>query len=62
MHREKARWELHKNSIRYFEQILEIPYHKTKAVWSLTSHLTNHPCKINKTCRSLLEKQRQTHK
>ena len=38
MHREKARWELCKNAMSYFEQILETP-RKTAVVWPLTSHL-----------------------
>ena len=61
-HGEKARWELHKNAISYFEQILETIPHETTAVWPLTSHLKNHPRKTNKTCGTLMEKQGQTHK
>ena len=30
MHREKAKWEQHKNAMSYFEQILEATPHKTK--------------------------------
>ena len=30
---------------------------KTMAIWPLTSHLTNHLGKMNKTCWALLEKQ-----
>ena len=62
MHREKATWELHKNDACHLEQILEVKPHKTAAVSPLTSHLTNHRNKTNKTCRILLEKQEQTHK
>ena len=61
-HREKARWELHKNSSSYFEQIFEATFHKTTAVQPLTFHLKNHPSKMNKTCWTLLEKQEQAHK
>ena len=59
---EKPRWELHKASTCYFEQILEAEPHKTVFVQSLIYHLTNHPSKMNKTYWVLLEKQRQTHK
>ncbi len=55
--REKATWELHKNAMRYIEQILE-----TTALQLLNSPLKNHPSKINKTCRTLLEKKGRTHK
>ena len=61
MHGKKARQEPHKNAMCYFEQILEATPHKTAAVWSLTSHLTNHPSKTNKTWETLLEKQKWTH-
>ena len=44
----------------YFEQILHATFHKTAALWALTSHLKNHPSNIKKTCKTLLEKQRQT--
>ena len=36
---EKARWELHKNTMSYPEQILEATPNKTTAVWPLISHL-----------------------
>ena len=42
---EKARWELHKDAACCF---------KTAAVQLLTSYLTNHPSKTNKTCWALL--------
>ena len=54
MHRQKARWELHKNSC-YFEQILKATPHKTAAVWPLTSHQKNNPNKMNKTWRNMDE-------
>ena len=38
-HREKSRWELHKNATSYIEQILEAALHETTAVRPLTSHL-----------------------
>ena len=52
---EKARWELHKDVACCFEQILEAAAYKTAVVRPLTSHLTNHPSKMNKTCFALLE-------
>ena len=57
-HREKTRWELHKNTISYFEQILEPTPQETTIVQPLTSHLKNYPSKTDKTCRTLFEKQR----
>ena len=62
MLREKTWWKLFKNATRCFELILEAKPYKTEAVRPLTSHLKNHPSKVNKTCRTLLEKQGQTHK
>ena len=41
-HREKARWELHKNAMYNSEQILEATPHKTAAVQPLTSHFKNY--------------------
>ena len=61
-HGEKARGELQKNATSYFEQILEATPHETKAVRPLTSHLKNRSSKMKKICRTLLEKQRRTHK
>ena len=49
-YREKARWELHKNSACSQEQILEAAPHRKIAVWILTSYHTNHSIKKNKTC------------
>ena len=43
MQGEKASWELHKNDMGCFEQILEAALRKIAAVWPLTSYLTNHP-------------------
>ena len=40
IYEEKARWELHKNTIGCFEQILEATPYKAAAVWLLTSHPT----------------------
>ena len=37
-----------------FDQILEVAHHKTTVVWPLTSHHTNHPSKMNKSCWTLL--------
>ena len=47
----KAGSELHKNALCYFEQTLEATCHKTAIVQSPTSYLTNHPNKMNKTCK-----------
>ena len=58
----KTRWELQKNAVSYFEQILKATPLETTDVPLLTSHLTNHPSKMNKICATLLEKQGQTHK
>ena len=44
------------------EQLLEASPFKTTVIWPLTSHLTNNPSKMSKTCCALSEKQRQTHK
>ena len=43
---EKARWELYKDAVlnKSREQ-----HYKTAVLWPLTSHLTNHPNKMNKT-------------
>ena len=57
-----VRWKLHKNPTCYFKQLLEATHHKTAAGWPLTSHLKTHSSKMNKTCRTWLEKQGQTHK
>ena len=56
IHREKTRWEIHKNATSYLEQILE-----TIAVQPLISHFKNHPSKTNNKCRTLLEKLRWIH-
>ena len=49
----KATWELYKNAMCYFEQILEATPHKTAAVWPLTSRLKNHPSKMKNMWRSI---------
>ena len=46
----RTRWELHKNAICSFEQILEATPYKIAALRPLTSYPTNHPSKISKTC------------
>ena len=53
---EKARWKLYQEAACYLEQILEAAPYKTAAVRPLTTYLTNHPSKTNKTWRALLEK------
>ena len=45
-----------------FEQILEATPYKTAAVWPLTSHLMNHPSKINKTLLVTAVEVRTSHK
>ena len=52
--REKARWDLHKDTACYLEQTLEVAPNKTAVVQSFLSHLANPPSKISETCRSLL--------
>ena len=63
--RENARLKQHKDATSYNEQKLEAISHKT--VWPLTSlstktiqircNMTNHPNKMNMTCKALLENQ-----
>ena len=53
MHEEKDWWERHKNATCCFEIILEATYHKIAAVRPPTSHLINHPRKIDKNARHL---------
>ena len=59
---EKVSWELCKDALFSFEQILEAAPHKTAVVQPLTSYLINHPSKTNKTWWALLEKWGWTHK
>ena len=57
MHGEKAGWKPCKNATSYFEHILEAACHKTVAqslYWPITSQLSNHPSKMDKTFRTLL--------
>ena len=51
-HEENVLWERHKNAACYFEQTLEVVPHKTADVRPLTSNLTNHSNKTNKTYRA----------
>ena len=60
--RRKGWWKLHKNAMNYFWQTLAAIPDKTAAVRTITFQLTNHLCKMNKTCRKLLELWRGTHK
>ena len=62
MHKEKARWELHKNATSYFEQILDAATKKPHLYGYFPLISKNYPSKTNKTCETLLEKQAQTHK
>ena len=41
---ERARWELYKDAVCWFEQILEGALYKTAAIWSQTSHHTSKTC------------------
>ena len=61
MHREKARWELHKNAIGYLEQIQKATPYETTAVQPLTSYHKKHLSKTNKTCEMLFEKRGWMH-
>ena len=38
-YREKGRQELQKNATSYIEQILEVTFHETTAVWPFTAYL-----------------------
>ena len=53
---EKAKWELYKDAVYCFKQILEAAPHKTAVIWLLASHLTNNLNKTNKISQPLLEK------
>ena len=46
---DKSSSELYKNVTCCFEQILEAKYYKPATAEPLTSHLKNHPSKMNKT-------------
>ena len=59
---EKAWWELHKNAMCCFEQILGEGSHKTATVRPPAFYLTNHPNNPNKTCWILLVKWGRRHK
>ena len=59
---EKARRQLHKNAASNLEQILAATHHKTPTVQPPASHHENYSSETNQTCRTLLEKQGQTHK
>ena len=56
MQGEKARWKLYRNATCIFEKILEATALKTAAAHPLTSHLTNHWSRMNKTYETLLMK------
>ena len=60
-HREKPRWEQNKKAVCCLEQIEHVTPHKTAAVRSPASHLTNYPSKTNKICRTLLVMYRLTN-
>ena len=46
---EKAKLEINKDAACCSEKILEVVLHKTVATWPFTSHLINHPSKMNMT-------------
>ena len=60
-YRGKTTREMHKNVMSCIEQILKATSHKITVLWPPTSHLKNHPSKMNKACRTLLEMQEQNH-
>ena len=62
MHEEKAWWELYKNAMCCFEEILKATHHKPATVWPLTSNLTSHPSKTIKKHWELLGKYGRTDK
>ena len=61
MHREKARWELRKNALHTFEQMLEAAPHKKATAQLPAFYLTNHSSKIHMTFRALLNNQGGIH-
>ena len=59
---EEARRQLHKNAASNLEQVLAATPHKTPTVRPPASYHENYSSLMNQTCRTLLEKQGQTHK
>ena len=59
---EEARRQLHKNAACNPEQVLAATPHKTPTVRPPAPYHENYSSKTNQTCRTLLEKQRWTHK
>ena len=55
LHEEQARRELLENTTSCFDQIQVATTHKIAAVQPPTSHLTNHPSKMNKTLGIILK-------
>ena len=55
-HRERVWRKLHEIAMCCFEQILKATPHETNTVRLLTSYLTKHPSKTNKTSEELLGK------
>ena len=60
--REKARWELRKNTACYLEQDLEAVFLQAAVVRPPASYLTNHSSKTKKTCRAQRENQERANK
>ena len=58
---EKVEWKLACNVQLWKKKILEAAHHKTIAARPLDSHLTNYPCKMEKSYWALPEKQIRTH-
>ena len=52
----KVKWELQKDAMSCFEQILESTLHKTASTWALIFNLKNHQSKMNNIHRTLLGK------
>ena len=59
---EETGWQLHKNAACNPEQVLAAAPHKTPTVRPPAPYHENYSSKTNQTCRTLLEKQRWTHK
>ena len=59
MHGEKDVGNYTKILLAVLKKILEATPHKTGAVQLLTSHLKNHPSKMNLICGALQEKQKK---
>ena len=52
----KTHRKLHLNAMCCFDQIIEVTYHKTAAIWPFIIHLKNHLSKMKKRCWTQLER------